>query len=156
MATLLGASYLQAGDSARALAALSPFAEAAGNDPNFLWSFGSALIANGRLHDGVVVVERVAKQTNAAEAWMTAGQNLLRLNEFVQAREDLETAARVDPNLPGVQTGLGQSREKNADYEGAIQAYKKAVEQIPRTSTPGLGWAAINTFCESWIRRGSV
>ncbi len=139
VATLLGASYLQSDESGRALAVLEPLAGAAGDNPDFLWARGSALIANGRLREGVAAVERVAKQSNAAEAWMLAGQNLLRINEFVRAKDDLENAARVNPDLPGVQLALGQAREKNADYTGAIQAFGKAVAQNPKDFAAWLG-----------------
>ncbi|MBV9269413.1 MAG: tetratricopeptide repeat protein, partial [Acidobacteriaceae bacterium] len=146
VATLLGASYLQCGENRRALDVLSPLAASAGENSDFLWSFGSALIANGKLRAGVEAVERVAKQTNAAEAWLLAGQNLLRLNEFVRAREDLETAARLNPSLPAVQTALGQAREKNADYQGAISAFRKGVEQNPNDREAWLGLGSDQYF----------
>ncbi|MGA8026460.1 MAG: tetratricopeptide repeat protein [Bryobacteraceae bacterium] len=145
-ATLLGASYLQSGENARALNVLAPLAGSASDNPDFLWSLGSALIANGKLREGVDAVERVARQSNAAEAWMVAGQNLLRLSEFVRARDDLETAARLNPNLPGVQTSLGQAREKNADYQGAISAFRKGVEQNPRDEDAWLGLGSDQYF----------
>jgi tetratricopeptide (TPR) repeat protein len=139
IATLLGASYLQSSESGRALALLAPLASTAGDDPDFLWAFGSALISTGRLREGVDVVERFAKHANSAEAWMLAGQTLYRLNEFIRAKDDLETAAALNPNMPGVQTALGQARERNADYPGAIQAFGKASAQNPRDFDAWLG-----------------
>jgi len=62
------------------------------------------LISNGRLREGVALVERVAKQTQAADAYLLAGRTLFRLNEFERARDSLETATRLNPNLPGVYT----------------------------------------------------
>jgi Flp pilus assembly protein TadD len=139
VATLLGASYLQSGESGRALALLAPLAASAGDNPDFLWALGSALIAGGRLREGIDVVERVAKQSNAPEAWMLAGQTLFGLNEFIRARDDLEKAASLNPNLPGVQTALGKARERNADYPGAIQAFSKGAAQNPRDFDAWLG-----------------
>ncbi len=129
IAILLGASYTQSGQSAHALEVLTPFAAKARDNPDFLWAYGSALIANGHLKDGIAVVEQVAKQTNAAEAWLLAGQTQLRVDQFDQAKADLETAARLDPTLAGVQNSLGHAREKEADYPGAIQAFSQAVAQ---------------------------
>jgi tetratricopeptide (TPR) repeat protein len=146
VATLLGATYLQSGDNRHALLVLEPLAAAAGDNPDFLWALGTALIANGRLRQGVAAVEKVARQNNAAEAWLLAGQNLLTLNEFVQARSDLETAAQVNPNLSGVQTALAQAREKNSDYKSAIEAFGKAVQQNPKDFDAWLGLGSDQYF----------
>jgi tetratricopeptide (TPR) repeat protein len=146
VATLLGASYLQSGESGRALALLAPLAGSAGDNSDFLWALGSALIAGGRLREGVDTVERFAKQSNAAEAWMLAGQTLFQLNEFVRARDDLEKAAGLNPNLPGVQTALGRAREKNADYQGAIQAFGQASAQNPKDFDAWLGLGSDQYF----------
>jgi len=124
-ATLLGECYLRLGKQDRALGLLAPLAESAGGNPDFSWVLGSALIATGRLREGAAVMERVAKQTNAADAYMLAGRALFRLNEFERAKADLETAARLNPELPGVFAALGSALEKNADNEGAILAFRK-------------------------------
>ena len=131
-ATLLAASEVQSGNNARALSVLEPFADTAGDDSDFLWALATAQIANRKLRDGVGTAEKMGRQTNSAEAWKLAGENLLRLNEFPRAKEDLETAARAKSDLPGLETLLGQAREKNADYNGAIEAFHKAVEQDPK------------------------
>ena len=146
VATLLGASYLQSGGSGKALALLAPLAASAGDNPDFLWALGSALIASGRLREGVDTVERFAKQSNSAEAWLLAGQTLFRLNEFIRSRDDLETAAGLNPNLPGVQTALGQSRERNADYKGAIEAFGRGAAQNPRDFDAWLGLGSDQYF----------
>jgi len=104
------------------------------------------LVANGKLRDGAEAAERVATTSNAAEVWMLAGQNLLASNEFVRARTDLENAARLNSALPGVHTALGQAREKNADYDGAIQAYANAVKQNAKDFDGWLGLGSDQYF----------
>ena len=138
-AILLGATDVQAGNNARALAVLAPFAGAARENTDFLWAYGSALIANGHLRDGLAAAEQVAKETNRPEAWLLAGQTLLRVDEFVRAKDDLENAARLDSTMPGVENALGHAREKVADYQGAIEAYSKAVAQQPNDADAWLG-----------------
>jgi tetratricopeptide (TPR) repeat protein len=131
LAALLATSELQAGDNPRALTTLQPLVAEAGNDPDFVWALALAQIANGNLHEGVEAAEKVAQQNHSAEAWKLAGENSLRLNDFPRAKDDLEAAARGNPDLPALQTVLGQAREKNADYEGAITAFQRAVAQNP-------------------------
>ena len=145
-ATLLAASDLQTGDSARALAVLAPLSSSAGDDPDFLWSLAMARIANGKLREGISSAEKVGLQTNSAAAWKLAGENLLLLDEFPQAKADLETAVRLNPALPGLQTVLGQAREKNADYGEAVEAFHKAVEQNPKDFAAWLGLGSNEYF----------
>ena len=132
LAALLATSQLQLGDKAGALATLQPLVAAAGDDPDFVWALALTQIANGHLHDGVDAAEKVARHNNSAEAWKLAGEISLRLNEFPRAKDDLEAAALANADLPELQTVLGQAREKNADYDGAIAAFQKAVAQNPK------------------------
>lgn len=143
VAILLGDCYLQLGKYDRALTLLAPLARAAGDNPDFLWVFGSALISNGSLREGVALVERVAKQSQAADAYLLAGRTLFRLNEFERARDSLETAARLNPNLPGVYTALGMAREKTVDNQGAMEAFRKALEQSPGDFEANFGLGSI-------------
>ncbi len=146
IATLLAACALQIGDAQRALAVLEPFMDSAADDQDYTWALATTLIANGRLRAGAEAAERVAAKSNAAEAWMLAGQNLLASNEFVRARTDLENAVRLNASLPGVLTALGQAREKNADYDGAIQAYASAVKQNAKDFDGWLGLGSDQYF----------
>jgi tetratricopeptide (TPR) repeat protein len=146
VAILLGDCYLVLGQEDRALALLAPLAKTAGDNLDFLWVFGSALIANGRLREGVGLVERVAKEGQAADAYSLAGRTLFRLNDFERARDDLETAVRLNPNLPGVYTALGLAREKNVDNKGAIEAFRRAIEQDPNDFEAHFGLGSILYF----------
>ena len=42
-------------------------------------------------------MEKVAKAGSGADAYMIAGATLLQLNEYEQARQDLEQALRLKP-----------------------------------------------------------
>jgi tetratricopeptide (TPR) repeat protein len=143
VAILLGDCYLQLGEYDRALTLLAPLAKMAGDNPDFLWVFGSVLISNGRLREGVALVERVAQQTQAADAYLLAGRTLFRLNEFERARDSLETAVRLNPNLPGVYTALGLAREKMVDNQGAMEAFRKGLEREPNDFEANFGLGSI-------------
>lgn len=142
-ATLLGECYLRLGKDDKALALLSPFAQSSGQNPDLAFVLGSALILNGKSRDGVAMLEGAAKQSNSADAYLLAGQTLLRLNEFERARDDLELAARSNPGLEGVQTALGSARENSADRKGAAEAFRKALEQNPRDFQANLELGAV-------------
>jgi tetratricopeptide (TPR) repeat protein len=62
---------------------------------------------------------------------MLAGATLLDLNEFEQARHDLETALRLAPNLPGLHTLVGMARDKTGDQKEAETAFRAAIKENP-------------------------
>jgi tetratricopeptide (TPR) repeat protein len=76
-------------------------------------------------------VEKSAAMTNTAESWMLAGSTLLGLNEFSQARRDLDNAVRLDPNIPGLCTMDGTARDKDGDAAAAESVFRRALEQKP-------------------------
>ena len=50
------------------------------------------------------------------------------MNEYTEARQDLEAAARLNPNLPGVSTELGIAKESAGDLDGAENDLRRALE----------------------------
>jgi tetratricopeptide (TPR) repeat protein len=125
---------------------VAPLARKASENLDLAWVYGTALIANGKLREGADVVERVGKEGNAADAYLLAGRTLLRLNLSERARDDLDAAVRLNPNLPEVHTQLGSARERNADYKGAAEAYRKGIEQNPRDLEAHLGLGGVLYF----------
>ena len=84
-----------------------------------------------------------AAQTNSADAWMLAGSTLLALNEFQQARSDLDNAMRLDPSLPGLCTLDGTARDKDGDSDAAVPAFRTALQQNPNDFDANLYLGAI-------------
>ena len=146
IAALLGDCYMHLGDASRAIAVLGPFAGRAQGNTDFTWVYGSALISSGRLKEGAELVETVARATKAPDAYMLAGDALLRLNLSERALEDLKKAVQFGPNLPGVLFLLGSAFEKNADYRNAADAFRKAIEQNPSDFNARLRLAGVLYF----------
>ena len=64
---------------------------------------GSALIRTGHRRDGMVLVEKAAKQGNSPEAYLLAGQMALKMNLFERGgsqRVDLKLRAGSDEGEP--------------------------------------------------------
>ncbi len=61
------------------------------------------------------------------------GARMLRDNDVEKARERLETAVRIDPELAGAWVNLGVARRRGGDQVGAEVAYRKALEADPAT-----------------------
>ncbi|HLJ51182.1 MAG TPA: tetratricopeptide repeat protein [Bryobacteraceae bacterium] len=146
IALLLGDCYLHLGDTGPVLPLLAPFEKAAAGNTDYAWVYGSALIANGRLKEGAELVENAAKATSAPDAYLLAGDALLRLNLSERALDDLKKAVELNPDLPGLYFLLGSAYEKNADYKSAAEAFRKAIERNPSDFNARLRFAGVLYF----------
>jgi len=142
-AILLGDAQARNGKAADAVAMLTPIEAANAGNSDFEFVLGEALIASGRPRDGAQRMEKSAAQSNSAESWMIAGSTLLKLNEFTQARRDLDHAMSLNPNLPGLCTLAGTARDKDGDAKAAEPAFRTALEQNPNDFDANLYLGAI-------------
>jgi tetratricopeptide (TPR) repeat protein len=132
VAILLGDSDLRTGKSDDALALLEPLESKYASNMDFEYVLGSALIkTKGRRREGVARIEKVAKAGSGAGDYALAGATLLELNEYEQARKDLEEALRLNPRLPGLYTLVGTARDKTGDVKDAEPAFREALKTNP-------------------------
>ena len=143
VAILLGDAQARTNQAAVAVAMLTPMETANVGDSDFEYVLGEALIRAGHLRDGVERIEKSAAMTNSAESWMLAGSTLLDLNEFSQARRDLDSAMKADPSLPGLCTMDGTARDKDGDAKAAEPAFRQALRQNPNDFEANLYLGAI-------------
>ncbi len=131
VATLLADCYTRTGKDAEAIAILRPAEAAHPDDLGVAWLLGSALIRSGHATDGLERVERVARRGNSAEAYLLAGQTLLKMDEFERARDDADAALRLNPKLPGALTLRGMTLQFLGDNDGAVAALRQAIQDDP-------------------------
>jgi tetratricopeptide (TPR) repeat protein len=143
IATLLSDCYLRLGKNEQVVALLSPFEQADPEDLAVEWALGSALIHLGHNREGLERVEKVAQQKHLPEAYAMAGEAHLRLEEFAEARDNIDTAMRLNPNLPGIYTLSGMVKEYGSDLEGAEAAYRQAIAANPKEFEPHLRLGAV-------------
>jgi Flp pilus assembly protein TadD len=143
IAILLGDADARTGKGADAVAILTPFEAANAGDSDFEYALGEALIAAGRPRDGAVRVEKSAAMSKSAESWMLAGSTLLGLNEFPQARRDLDNAMKLNPSIPELCTMAGTARDKDGDAAAAEPAFRQALQQNPHDFEANLYLGAI-------------
>lgn len=141
--TLIGDCYTRVGEIEKAVAILEPVQRTHPDDLDLTYVLGSAMVRVGRRRDGVGLLERVAKAGKSADAYMLAGSTLLDLNEFEQARQDLDMARQLNPNLPGIHTLCGIARDKLGDPNGAEPEFRKGLETNPNDFQANLYLGAI-------------
>ena len=143
VATLLGDCEARLGHDDRVIAVLTPVEAAHPEDLAVAWLLGSALIRTGHRRDGLTRVEKVAKQGASAEAYLLAGQTVLKMNQFERARDYGDAALRLNPKLPGVLTLRGTALTYLGDNPGAIADLRKAIEADPKDFEAQLSLGAV-------------
>jgi tetratricopeptide (TPR) repeat protein len=128
---LLADTETNLGDAEAATSMLEPLEAANSSNPDFEYELGLAMIKSGRRREGAARVEKDGELGHSADAYMLAGATLLDLNDYEKARHDLEMAAQLSPNLRGLQTALGMSRDKTGDQKNAEPAFRRALEENP-------------------------
>lgn len=130
-AILLADTEVKLGDAEPAAGMLEPLETTNAQNSDFNYVLGLALIKAGRRRDGIPHMEKAGELGESGDAYMLAGAALLDLNEYEQARHDLEIAERLAPNLRGLHTLVGMARDKTGDQKQAEPAFREAVKENP-------------------------
>jgi tetratricopeptide (TPR) repeat protein len=130
-ATVLAYTEIRLGDAESATSTLEPLEKANAGNSDFDYVLGLALIMSGHRRDGIPRLEKAGELAKDGEAYMRAGATLMDLNEFEQARHDLETALRLAPNLRGLRTLVGKARDMTGDQKEAEPAFRQAIKENP-------------------------
>lgn len=131
IAILLGDSEVRLSQGSAAVAMLMPMEAANAANPDFEYVLGTALIQAGGRREGVERLEKVAATTQNADAYLLAGSTLLDLNDFAHAKENLEEALRLNPNLPRIYALTGMARDLTGDATDAEPAFREALKRDP-------------------------
>ena len=137
-AVLLGNTDIRLGKEADAAKMLAPLEPGHESDMDFESVFSYALIQSGKDTEGIPRMEKVARATHSADAYVIAGSMRLHRNEFHEARTDLDKALELNPAFPGVNTLAGEAREALGDTEAAIPAFQTALREDPNDFTANL------------------
>lgn len=128
-AILLADTQTRLGDAESAMSMLEPLEAANSSNPDFEYELGLAMIKSGHRREGVARLEKDGELGHSADAYMLAGATLLDLNDYPQARHDLEIAVQAAPKMPGLQTLVGMARDKTGDQKNAEPAFRLALQE---------------------------
>jgi len=83
----------------------------------------------GHRRESVPRLEAAGQLGNSGDAYMLAGATLLDLDDYENARRDLERALDLNPKLPGIYTLVGMARDKTGDQKGAEPAFREGLKE---------------------------
>jgi len=128
---LLADCYLRLGKNRATVQLLDPIYQSSPDDLAVDYALGTALIQDGHTKKGEIVIDRVLKGGNSAEANLLIGASQFEAGDFKKASETLNRALQANSNLPGGWTLYGRALIGNGDNEGAKSAFRRALEADP-------------------------
>ncbi len=140
---LLATCYLRQGENKQVIGLLDPLWQPATvrenrGDLAIAYLLGSALIRDNQVDRGQVILDRILRNGDSAEARLLMGTAKFMAKEFASARTDLERAVQLNPKLPEANSYLGLVLLSTGDAAGAEQAFRREIELDPNDFTANL------------------
>jgi tetratricopeptide (TPR) repeat protein len=129
---LLADCQVRLGEYKKVIELLSPLEATYGSDRAFAYLLGSALISDNRIARGQVLIDRVFRDDDSAEARLLIGSILLLADKAQDSLKEFERAVALNPRLPGVQAWYGRALMRLGDGEKAISVFKTALADNPQ------------------------
>lgn len=129
--TVLADCYLRLGRNKDVIDLLTALQQADPNNAAFNYMLGTALVRNGDIGKGQIIIDKILRNGNSAEAQLLMGTTKYMASDFAGARTDFEKAIALNPNLPDVYSYYGLALLATGDQAGARSAFQKELRFNP-------------------------
>ena len=92
---------------------------------------GTALIRDEQPARGQVLVDRILRNGDSAEARLLMGATKMSVHDFSGALQDFQKAVELNPKLPDVYAYYGMAMAATGDTPGAAVAFRKELDSNP-------------------------
>jgi len=121
---LLGDCYLGMGQNKDVIDLLQPAYEKNPDEMGIVYLLGTALIRDHQVEKGQVLVDRILRNGESAEAHLMLGTARIEGGDFTGARDELAKAVALDPKLPGVHVLYAQALQVTAGPDDARKEFQ--------------------------------
>ena len=128
---LVGDCHLRMGEYKEAIALLEPHQAQYGDDQAFLYVLGTALIRDKQTRKGQLVIDKILRNGDSAEAHLMLGASRLSVYDFPGAVRELARAIELNPNLPTAHSYYGNALLGDGKREQAVEAFRQELELNP-------------------------
>lgn len=128
---LLADCDLQLGENGKVIALLEPLEKTSPDDKALIYLLGTAYIRDKQPARGQILVDRILRDGDSAEARLLLGTTKMNAQEFSEALIDLQKAVELNPKLPDVYSYYGLALLATGDMAGASDAFHKELESNP-------------------------
>lgn len=128
--TLLADCYLRLGQNKDVIRLLKSVQNP---DLGIRYMLGTALIRDGQVGPGQVIIDPILKNGDSAEARLLMGTTKLMVNDLNGAVQDLRKAVELNPNLSDVYSYYGSALLSTGDPSSARKAFEKELTLNPNS-----------------------
>jgi Flp pilus assembly protein TadD len=122
-ALLLGDCYLRMGQEKDVIRVLEPEERKHPDDPAIAYLLGTALIHEKRVDEGQVLVDRILRNGDSAEAHLMLGSAKMNVSDFAGARDEFAKAVALNPDLAEAHVLYGKALKLTGDSDQASKEF---------------------------------
>jgi tetratricopeptide (TPR) repeat protein len=136
--TVLSDCYLKLGQNKDVIALLTPIQQAQPNNETFIYLLGTALVRDGQAEKGQVIIDKILRNGDSAESRLLMGTAKYMVADYAGARQDLQKAIDLNPNLPEAFAYYGMALLSTGDQAGARKAFERELQSDPNNFVSNL------------------
>jgi len=126
---LLADCQVRMGNYKQVIETLSPLAEGDPNNRTVSFLLGSALISDGQVGRGQLVIDKVFHDEDSPQAHLLLGSILLLADDGHGAIREFERAIQLDPKLPTLHAWYGRALMRMGDAAKAKTAFLSELQE---------------------------
>lgn len=128
---LLADCHLQMGEDKKVIELLGPLESTEPDNLTISYLLGTAYIHDKQTEKGQVLIDRILRNGDSAEARLMMGSAQLMVRDYAGAVKELERAMALNPKLPTVRSLYGQALLSAGDRDNARKAFQTELENNP-------------------------
>jgi len=128
---LLGDCYLRMGQDKDVIRVLQPAEKTHPDDLAIAYMLGTAYIHEKKVEQGQVLVDRILRNGDSAEAHLMLGTAKMGVQDFAGARDEFAKAVALNPNLPQVHVLYAKALQLTGDSDQSLKEYKAELAVDP-------------------------
>ncbi len=128
---LLADTYLRLGEHKKVIELLDPLESTHGDDLAITYMLGTALVRDGQVDRGQIIIDKILKNGDSAEARLLMGTTKLMAHDAPAAVVDLQKAVELNPQLLSAHAYYGRALREAANPEEAKKAFRAELSINP-------------------------
>jgi len=130
-ALLLGDCYLRMGQEKGVIRVLEPEESKHPDDLAIAYLLGTALIREKQVEKGQVLVDKILRNGDSAEAHLMLGTAKMNIADFAGARDEFAKAVALNANLPEVHVLYAKALQLTGDSDLSAKEFKAEIAVDP-------------------------